>query len=111
MGRRGFLGEFEQVVLLSLLRLGEDATGAALHAEMEARGGDEVAITAVYVTLSRLEDKEMVSSRRGPAEEAGARTRKLFRIEPAGVEALRRSRRHMERFWQGIEIDAPEGRT
>lgn len=105
MGKRGFLGEFEQVVLLSLWRAGEDATGADVHAEIEGRGDEEVAITAVYVTLSRLEDKGMVASR--PASGAGSgRVRKLFRIEPQGVEALQRTRRHLERFWQGIEADA-----
>lgn len=101
MGKRGFLGEFEQVVLLSLWRLGEGATGASIHAEIEARGGQEVAITAVYVTLSRLEDKRMVSSRLPRHEDS--RVRKVFRIESPGREALRRSRRHLDRFWRGLE--------
>lgn len=106
MGRRGFLGQFEQVVLLSLWRLGDDATGAAIHAEIEARGREEAAITAVYVTLSRLEDKGMVASRRGRPDGSDAGMRKVFTIEARGVEALRRSHRRLERFWRGLEIDA-----
>lgn len=108
MGKRGFLGEFEQIVLLSLWRLGEGAIGADIHAEIESRGEHEVAITAVYVTLSRLEDKGMASSR--SAEVGGERrARKVFSIERPGIEALRRSRRHLDRFWQGLEIDPAEG--
>lgn len=103
MGKRGFLGEFEQVVLLSLWHVGEDATGAAIHSEIEARGDDEVAITAVYVTLSRLEDKGMVSSGKGRPDPGDRRERKVFRIEQKGIDALHRSRRHLERFWRGLD--------
>jgi DNA-binding PadR family transcriptional regulator len=102
MGKRGLLGEFEQVVLLSLRHAGQRATGAAIHEEIERRGGQEVAITAVYVTLARLEAKGLVASGSGPAEAAG-RTLKTFRIEEAGLEALQRSREHLARFWSGLD--------
>ena len=72
------IGEFEQLVLIALLRLGNGAFGAAIHREIVARAGRRISAGAVYVTLDRLETKRMVCSyvghRRGSAAAAAAST-------------------------------------
>jgi DNA-binding PadR family transcriptional regulator len=84
------LGEFEQLVLLALVRLGSDAYGATVRREIEARAGRQVAISAVYTTLERLEQKGLVRSRIGePTAERGGRRRKHFELLPAGARALK----------------------
>jgi DNA-binding PadR family transcriptional regulator len=65
MTRIPALGEFEQVVLLAILRLGDDAYGVTIRAEIEKCTGREPAPGALYTTLDRLEDKSLVRSRTG----------------------------------------------
>jgi DNA-binding PadR family transcriptional regulator len=84
------LGEFEQLVLLALLRLGAGAYGATVRREIESRTGREVAISAVYTTLERLENKGYVRSRFGePTAERGGRRRRHFELLPSGARALK----------------------
>jgi DNA-binding PadR family transcriptional regulator len=84
------LGEFEQLVLFALLRLGRDAYGATVRREIESRTGREVAISAVYTTLERLERKGYLRSRVGaPTRERGGRRRRHFELLPSGERALR----------------------
>ena len=84
------LGEFEQLVLIALVRLGPDAYGATVRREIEARAGREVSISAVYTTLERLEQKGLVRSRIGePTAERGGRRRRHFELLPLGSRALK----------------------
>jgi len=84
------LGDFEQLVLLALLQLGPDAYGATIRREIEERTGRELAISAVYTTLQRLEHKGLVRSRVGePLPERGGRRRKHFELLPLGARALK----------------------
>ena len=84
------LGEFEQLVLFALVHLGPDAYGATVRREIESRTGREVAISAVYTTLERLEGKGFVCSRVGePTAERGGRRRRHFELLPAGARALK----------------------
>lgn len=109
MGKKGFLGEFEQVVLLALARLGPDASGKEVYGEIEQRTLAPVVLTAVYVTLGRLEAKRYVQSRLGePTPVRGGRAPKLFTLRPEGAAALQRSREQLARFWEGVEIEAVE---
>ncbi len=106
MGQRAFLGEFEQIVLLALARLGEDAYGMTIHDEIQATIDRPVSITAVYVTMSRLEKKGYVASSLGePSPERGGRAKRFFQLEPAGVEALKQSREFMVRLWEGVQLE------
>lgn len=107
MSKKSHLGEFEQVVLLAMLQLGEDASGGDIHEEIERRGRAPVALTAVYVTLTRMEEKGYVASRRAPADH---RARKVFGVREPGREALRRARRQLDRFWEGVELGAGDAR-
>lgn len=98
------LGEFEQVVLLAVMRLGPDSYGVAIRKEIEARTGRDVSLGAIYPTLDRLEAKGFVSSRRGPpTAERGGRAKRHFRLEPSGAEALRRSWEEFTSLWKGFE--------
>jgi DNA-binding PadR family transcriptional regulator len=88
------LGEFESLVLIALLRLGNGAFGAAIHREIVARTGRAIAAGAVYVTLDRLEAKRMVCSYVGnPSRERGGRRRKHYLLDTAGQRALLRAYR------------------
>lgn len=85
------LGEFEQLVLFALLRLGERAYGMAIRREIEDRTGREVAQGAVYMTLNRLEDRGFVASIVADSTPArGGRRRKYYTLEPDGARTLQR---------------------
>jgi len=92
MKKGEFLGDFEQLLLLSILRLQAAAYGVAIRREIELHAGRSATIGAVYTTLDRLERKGFVSSRLGdPTGERGGRAKKFFKLEPAGAVALRNS--------------------
>ena len=98
------LGEFEQIVLLTLLRLGPDAYGASVQAEIEAQGGRVASVSAVYTTLDRLELKGLVRSRIGdPTPQRGGKRKKHYEITPAGTRALRDAYQLIKRMTKGIE--------
>jgi PadR family transcriptional regulator PadR len=84
------LGEFEQLVLIAIVRLGDDAYGATIRRDIEERTGRRLSISAVYTTLSRLEQKGCVRSWIGePTPQRGGRRRKHFALQPLGGRALR----------------------
>jgi DNA-binding PadR family transcriptional regulator len=99
------LGEFEQVVLLALVRLGPDAYGATIRREIETRTGRDLAISAVYVTLDRLETKGLVRSRVGePTPQRGGRRRKHFVLLPAGRRAITQACRAFGVMAEGLGL-------
>jgi len=103
MGRRA-LGELERMVLMAILVLGDEAYGAEMHREIEARTGRDVAVGSIYTALDRLESREAVESRIGePTAERGGRRRKFYRILPAGAEDLARSLRDMRAMTRGLD--------
>lgn len=99
------LGEFEQVVLLALLRRGGNAYGASLHEEILDSTGRDVAVPAIYVTLGRLEDKGLVASRQeSRITVRGGRGRNLFVLSEEGREALHRTRTFLDRLWEDVDL-------
>jgi len=105
MGKGNVPGEFEQMVLLAVARLGGDGYGVTIHREIEARTGRDVTIGAVYATLDRLEDKGLVRSWEGdPTPRRGGRAKRHFALEPAGVDALEATRAMMRSLWEGLEL-------
>jgi len=103
------LGEFEQLVLFALLRLGNGAFGAAIHREIVSRAGRDISPAAVYVTLDRLEAKRMVCSYVGtPSHVRGGRRRKHYLLDTAGQRALLRAYRTFLAMVGGLqtELDA-----
>jgi PadR family transcriptional regulator PadR len=100
------LGEFEQLVLLALLRLGNGAFGAAIHREIVARTGRDLSASAVYVTLDRLETKKMVCSYVGnPTRQRGGRRRRHYLLDTAGQRALVRAYRTFATMTAGIQAE------
>ncbi len=92
MAKGDFLGEFEQLVLLALIRVGTRPYGMTIRRELEDRTGRSVAIGAVYATLCRLKDKGYISSWTGePTPERGCRAKRFFKLEAAGSQALNES--------------------
>lgn len=98
------LGEFEVLVLLAVLHLGDAAYPPAVRAEIERRAKRSVARGAVYVTLDRLEAKGLLGSRRedDPAEHGG-RPRRIYRVSAKGLRAVRRALAAVERMRLGLE--------
>ena len=98
------LGEFEHIVLLAILRLGDEAYAIPIREEIEARTGRSVARGALYTALERLEAKRCLRSRLGePLPERGGRARRYFTVTAAGLASIRSSRRNLLRLWQGLE--------
>jgi DNA-binding PadR family transcriptional regulator len=98
------LGDFEQLVLFGVLRLAEDAYGAAIRQEIHARSGRDVSINAVYTTLERLEDKGLLRSWTGePTSQRGGRRRKFYALKPAGIAALRQAYAAVRSMADGLE--------
>jgi PadR family transcriptional regulator, regulatory protein PadR len=99
------LGEFEQVVLLAILRLGEGAYGVTVGAEITACTGRKPAPGALYTTLDRLEDKGLVSSRLGdPTPQRGGRAKRYFTVNAKGVAAITRAQRSYRRLLEGCNV-------
>ena len=104
MARREYLGEFEQIVLLAILRLADEAYGVPIRLEIERRTGRALTVGALYSTLDRLQDKGYVSSVFGdPTPERGGRSKRYFTVKPLGLEALRASHAALAAMWEGLE--------
>ncbi|WP_321475981.1 helix-turn-helix transcriptional regulator [uncultured Paludibaculum sp.] len=105
-----YLGEFEQIVLLAVLRLGDSAYGVPIRQEIEERAGRKVTIGALYATLDRLEAKAYVTSWFSePTPERGGRSKRYFRVLPTGVEALARSKDMLDNMWKGVRLKGEHG--
>jgi DNA-binding PadR family transcriptional regulator len=103
MATRGFLGGFELLVLLALIRLDPEAYGVPIAAAIEESSGREVALGSVYITLERLQRKGLVSSRLGePTAERGGRAKTYFRITAEGLREVRQARQTLITLWQGV---------
>lgn len=101
---RDSLGEFERLILLGLLRLGDGAYGAPVLQELEARTGRSPSAGAVYVALRRLEEKGMVASRVGEPEPGrGGRPKRHYSVTAGGLEALRAARDEWAAMLEGVE--------
>jgi DNA-binding PadR family transcriptional regulator len=103
------LGEFEVLILMAVLHLGEEAYPPAVRAEIERRAQRPVARGAVYVTLDRLEGKRLLGSALAPDSAAGGRPRRFYRVSPKGLRALRTALAAVERMREGLEplLDEP----
>lgn len=103
------LGEFEELVLLAALRLGDEAYGLSITSEIVRTARRPAVRASVYVTLRRLEERGLISTLREPKDCApNGKPRRFVRVEPRGLELLRASRRSLERMWSGLE-DVLEG--
>jgi len=98
------LGEFEQLVLLTLLRLTEEGYGVTVRRELARRAGRAASLGTVYKTLLRLEAKGLVAARIGePTPERGGRRKKHYLVTPAGRRALERSLGALRKLSRGLD--------
>ena len=103
MSSRAYLGNFELMVMLVLIRLGEDAYGIPIAHEIEVKGGREVSLGSIYATLERLEAKGLVSAKLGePTPERGGRAKRYFSVTGQGLKKVRQTQRILFRLWQGV---------
>ncbi len=107
MGKEA-LGEFELLVLLAAMRLGDpNAYALAIAEDIRSRTGRRVRRSAVYMTLQRLEKKGFVTTRLGePRAERGGKARRLVRIESTGAQAVHDSRVALEEMWRDLDTAA-----
>lgn len=104
MGKES-LGEFEHLVMLAILRLGDGAYGVPIMEELEARSGRSVTHAAGYATLKRLEEKGFISSTRTlPSANRRGRPRRYFKVEEEGLRRIRESRAALMNMWDGLPV-------
>ena len=105
MPKRSYLGEMELMVLLVVVRLGDDAYGVPISKELQNIAGREVALGSIYAALDRIEQKGFVTSSLGdPTPERGGRAKRYFRVTPAGFRALRVTRTALTNLWRGLPL-------
>ncbi len=106
------LGEFEELVLLAVCILDSDAYGVTVKKEIEAHTARVMTLGAVHATLYRLQDKGLLTSSLGGAnEKRGGRRKRLFVVTSAGFEALRAGREVREKMWSLIPPKLTPGLT
>jgi PadR family transcriptional regulator, regulatory protein PadR len=105
MSDRDYLGEFEHIVVLALLRLGDEAYGVSVRQEIAKCIDRDVSVGAIYATLDRLEEKGYVTSSMGePTPKRGGRPKRFFRVTAKGVSAVNRTRRALLSMSKGLKI-------
>lgn len=103
MAKQNYLGEFELMVLLIIVRLGEEAYGVPLARELTVTRGRNVAIGSVYAALDRLEDKGLIASTLGEATpERGGRAKRYFRITDQGLRSIHETREVLNNLWSSL---------
>jgi PadR family transcriptional regulator PadR len=99
------LGELEQLVILGVLHAGRDAYGVPVHDEIQRRAGRDLTLGTIYKTLSRLEEKGLVSSRIGePTAQRGGRRTRCYAVTPAGRRELQASIRILRSMASGLDV-------
>jgi len=100
---RSLLTDFELMILLATLRVGEDAYGVQIAREIERISGRKVLLGAAYAALDRLERNELVASTVGnPTAERGGRAKRFFRVTPRGLRAVKETRQALVALWQDL---------
>jgi DNA-binding PadR family transcriptional regulator len=100
---RHLLTDFELMILLATLRVGDAAYGVPIAAEIERTGGRRVVVAAVYTALDRLERNGMVTSTIGePTPERGGRAKRYFQVTPQGMRSVKETQRALVALWKGV---------
>jgi PadR family transcriptional regulator PadR len=103
MPKRSYLGDFELMVLLAVMRLGDDAYGVPISREIEQQSGREVALATVYAALERLAEKGLVSSELGESTaQRGGRAKRYFHPTKRGLREVREARATFMNLWRGL---------
>ena len=103
MTDRSYLGEFELMILLAILHLGDQAYGVPIARELERHRGREVSIGSVYAALERLETKGLIASSLGdPTPERGGKAKRYFRVNREGMRQVNETRRVLTSLWKQV---------
>ena len=103
MARRSCLADFELMVILTLIYLGEDAYGVPISRELERRLKREVSVAGVYAALERLEAKGLIASSLGdPTPERGGKAKRYFRVTKQGLQEVHATRQVLTKLWRGL---------
>lgn len=103
MPERSYLGEFELMLLLAVIHLGEEAYGVPISRELDRHREKAVAIGSVYAALERLETKGLITSMLGdPTPERGGKAKRFFRITKEGLRQVHETRRVLTNLWHSI---------
>ena len=103
MPGRAYLGELELMILLALIRLGDDAYGVPISKELLDVTGREVAFGSIYAALDRMQEKGLVSSTFGdPTPARGGRAKRYFRVTPKGLREVHLTRSALTKLWRGL---------
>ena len=99
------LGELEQLVLLAVMRAGEDAYGVPVHREIQRRTGRDLTLGTIYKTLSRLEEKRLLTSRLGdPTPERGGKATRCYAVTAEGKRSLQATLRMLRKMAAGLDV-------
>ncbi len=110
MTERGYLGEFELMILLAVIHLGDEAYGVPISRELEAHRGRDVSVGSVYAALERLEGKGLVASSLGdPTPERGGKAKRYFRVTREGLRLVHDTRRVLKKMWRTLPELKGEG--
>jgi len=100
---RQYLTDFELIILLAILRIGDNAYGVPIAREIEETGGRTVLLGAIYAALDRLEENGLVSSSYGdPTPERGGRSKRFFSVTTKGLKAVKETQRVFTALWSGL---------
>jgi len=103
MKKSNRLSDFELIVLLVLLRVGDDAYGVPIAREMQEQTEHEAKLGSIYAALERLEKKGFVVSELGePTKERGGRAKRYFHVTKQGMRQIRETQRTLTRLWKGV---------
>lgn len=103
MAEHNYLGEFELMILLTIIRIGDEAYGVPLSRELELLRGRRVSVGSVYAALDRLETKGLIASSLGEATpERGGRAKRYFRITEQGLSSVRETRTVLSKLWKSL---------
>jgi len=108
---KGYLGEFEELVLLTIASLNEEAYGVAIQQDIEKRAKRTISIGALHSTITRLEEKGFLKSRMGdPTQERGGRRKRIFKITREGKVALNNCKALRDELWSLSKINLSPGK-
>jgi PadR family transcriptional regulator len=103
MKERGYLGEFELMILLAVIHLGDEAYGVPISRELERHRGRDVSVGSVYAALERMEAKGLVASTLGdPTPERGGKAKRYFTVTKAGLRQVHETRRVLSKLWRTL---------
>src|SRR5262249_52666868 len=101
--QRNLLTDFELMILLAVLRIGDEAYGGAIARELEETGGRSVMLGALYAALDRMGRHALVASQLGgPPAERGGRAKRIFTVTPRGLRAVKETQRALVALWSGV---------